>query len=78
MALPLLMNDPVILSEDTAKVNVRKRHIAGLKCKGVDIHHYVQRFEHLMKKAELTDEKEKVRLFMEGFSEASPYWDKLG
>jgi hypothetical protein len=75
--LHVLTNDPAILSEDTAKVNVSKRDLASLKCKGADIHHYVQMFEHLVNKAELTDEREKVRKFTEGFSEAPPYWDKL-
>jgi hypothetical protein len=76
-ALHSPMNDPIILSEDTAAVNVSKKDLAGLKCKCADIHHYVQRFEYLMKKAKINGQQERIRYFMEGFSEASPYWDKL-
>ncbi len=71
------MSDPIILSEDTTAVKVSKIELAGLKCKGADIHHYVQRFEYLMKKAKITGQQERIRYFTEGFSEASPYWDKL-
>ncbi len=71
------MNDPIILSEDTMAVNVSKKDLTGHKCKGANIHHYVQRFEYLMKKSKVTGDKEKICYFTEGFSAASPYWDKL-
>jgi hypothetical protein len=58
------VNDPInLLSEDHAKINVRKNALTGLKCKGSDIHHYAQRFEYLVKQAELPDDREKQYVY---------------
>ncbi len=38
---------------------------------------YISKFEVLAGRAQITDDAAKVDLFVKGFDESSPYWDKL-
>jgi mRNA-degrading endonuclease RelE of RelBE toxin-antitoxin system len=76
-ALKSLAEDPAVIAHKQAEVNVSKREIETLKCKGTDVASYISKFEVLAKRGQITDDAAKVDLFIKGFDESSPYWDKL-
>jgi hypothetical protein len=76
-ALKSLEEDPAVIAYKQAEVNVSKREIETLKCKGTDVSSYISKFEVLAKRGQITGDAAKVDLFIKGFDEGSPYWDKL-
>jgi len=76
-ALKSLEEDPAVIAHKQAEVNVSKCEIETLKCKGTDVAAYISKFEVLAKRGQITDDAAKVDLFVKGFDESSPYWDKL-
>jgi hypothetical protein len=76
-ALKSLEEDPAVIAYKQAEVNISKHEIEALKCKGTDIAAYISKFEVLAGRAQITNDAAKVDLFVKGFDESSPYWDKL-
>jgi hypothetical protein len=76
-ALKSLEEDPAVIAHKQAEVNASKCEIETLKCKGTDVASYISKFEVLAKRGQITDDAAKVDLFVKGFEESSPYWEKL-
>ena len=76
-ALESLKEDPAVAAQKVALVNLSKREIESLKCHGEDVATYISKFEVLAKRGEISDDKTKVDLFVKGFDDGSPYWEKL-